>query len=477
MKDYVFIGWSRNRDLAIVLKDILDRKGFICVIGGVYENNPTDIRIRRGTVNETINFQMNHCDQAILLFQKIDDNLSISGNLIYELGYINAQYNFIESATKLHIFKIDITQADDNLFPSDLHGIWGTSVLSQNKTIEEMAQEIAEEFINNQSQINKADKFKLLNDHRFVEYEIKKHFESPSMSDYDLASNILVYLQSAFCYQEQNDIKLKMEQFKTKMNEKEMSSKELIWAVNYAILTLKLFCLTIPSEDSLTLSLEGVDFRKLLNGYKSIGEEIAECFQCFEDKELGEFLFDEEFCEINDFESLLIAQMQEHVTYLILVYLFSNISQDEKIKYAKLGLQYCNSTIKNFKLIAKRSENEYYSKMLMSYAYKNLATFYEVLGEEEKNADYKKQSFKLRKDLYLHANGLSALRPSLKDYINVEYFLQVVEIVKNCEDEYEKADYMLEIDNYLKQRQKEIRARDYMIDLLNTEYNNLKNAK
>ena len=75
MKDYVFIGWSRNRELAINVKNILDKKGFVCVIGGVYENNPYDLRMRKGTVNETINYQMNHCDQAILLFQKLDDNL------------------------------------------------------------------------------------------------------------------------------------------------------------------------------------------------------------------------------------------------------------------------------------------------------------------------------------------------------------------------------------------------------------------
>ena len=166
MKDFVFIGWSRNRDLAIAVKNILDLRGFICVVGGVYEENPESVRGRKGTVNETINYQMNHCDQSILLFQKIDDNLGISGNLIYELVYINDQYNYIESPTKLHIFKIDITQADDNLFPSDLHGIWGSNISSSGRTIDDMAHEIAEVFLNNQTQIKKSNKFKLLNNQR-----------------------------------------------------------------------------------------------------------------------------------------------------------------------------------------------------------------------------------------------------------------------------------------------------------------------
>lgn len=475
MKDYVFIGWSRNRDLAISVKNILDKKGFVCVIGGVYENNPYDLRMRKGTVNETINYQMNHCDQAILLFQKLDDNLSISGNLIYELGYINAQYNFIQASTKLHIFKIDITQGDDNLFPTDLHGIWGTNVISLNKTNDEIAQEIANEFVNNQRQIKKKNKFNILNNHHFVEYEIKKHFENPSMSDYDLALDILVYLQSAFCYQEQSDMKLKMELFKSKIIETGNESVELRWSVDYAILTLTLFCLTIPNEDSLQLSLEGITFRKLLNEYKAMGETIIDKFSdSLDGMELDEVKISKEFNDKNNFEAFLIAQMQEHITYLILVYLLSgNLDDSEKIKYSKVGIKFGNTVVHNLNIIAKNPEDAMFAKLLLGFAHKNLATFYSNLNDADQCLINQKKSLRLRREINTYVNGMPMIRPSLKDYINLEYLLQVVDMIKNYDDEHEKADYMLEIRQYIEKRQRYERIRDYMVDLLTEEYNKI----
>lgn len=475
MKDYVFIGWSRNRELAICVKNILDQKGFLCVIGGVYDDNPNDVRMRKGTVNETINYQMNHCDQAVLLFQKLDDNLSISGNLIYELGYISAQYNFIDSSTKLHIFKIDITQSDDNLFPSDLHGVWGTNISSLNKSMDEIAQEIADEFISNQRQIKKKNKFNILNNHHFVEYEMNRHLDNPSMSDYDLALDILVYLQAAFCYQEQSDMKLKMELFKARIIEKGNESKELEWSVDYAINTLTLFCLTIPSEDSMRLSMDGVTFRKLMNNYLSIGEKIIDRFQDnLQGDDLKSLRITEAFNDKNNLEALLIGQLQEHITYLILVYLLSGDQNlNEKEKYSYIGIKYCNAAIDNLSLLSKNPEDEIYAKLLLSFAYKNLATFYSNVGQNDECYLNQKKSFRLRREINTYVNGMPMIRPSLKDYVNLEYLLQVVDVIKNFEDEYEKADYLIEIRQYIEARQRYERVRDYMVDSLVDEYNKI----
>ena len=473
MKDYVFIGWSRNRELAIAIKRILDKKGFVCVIGGIYEGNPESVRVRKGTVNETINFQMNHCDQAILLFQKIDDNLSISGNLIYELGYINAQYNFIESSTKLHIFKIDITQADDNLFPSDLHGIWGENVNSHGKTTEQIAEEIAQSFLQNQSQIKKSNKFDILSNHYFVEYEMRKHFENPAMSDCDLAMNILIYVQAAFCYQEQYDIKQKVEQFRTKMIENNVNSPELDLVTQYAVQSLNLYCMTIPNEDDWHLSMPGITFRGILKNYREIGEKIADRFPAFEDVPLDKMQIDQAFIEENYFESWLIAQMQEHVTYLTLVYLLNEgLDKEELTRYAKLGIEYCEICVKNLRLLSASAEDATYADLLLSYAYKNLSTFHAYLndGQSEK---YQQKSLRLRRDLYSYVKNMSTVRPSLKEYITLEYLSQTVEEIDRCEDKYEREDYLLEIATFIKQRNSSERNRNYMFNSLLEKYNRI----
>lgn len=479
MRDYVFIGWSRNRELAIAIKKILDEHGFICVVGGIYEGNPDSVRGRKSTVNETINFQMNHCDQSILLFQKIDDNLGISGNLIYELGYINAQYNYIESPTKLHIFRIDITQSDDNLFPTDLHGIWGTNVISAGKQIDDMAREIADEFLNNQVQNKKSNKFKLLNNYYFVEYEMKRHFKNPSMSDYDLAICMLVYVQAAFCYQEQNDIKLRMEQFKNKLVEESASSVELKWVTDYALQTLTLYCLTIPDEENDGMQLEGRVFRALLNGYSDIAAGICSAFsETFQADRLQCMLFDDNFMKKNDFEAWLVAQMQEHVTYLILVYLSNDeLCEEERIKYANMGVEISRACIANLNRLSADENDKMYAELLLSYAYKNISTFYGYLSPKDGGEDMtreielsRKKSLRLRRELYSYTQKISSVRPSLKDYITLEYLLQVVERIKLSADKYERADYMHEIKEYLEMRNRLERNRNYMLNVLSEEY-------
>ena len=476
MKDYVFIGWSRNRDLAIALKNILDQHGFACVIGGVYENNPEKLRIRKGTVNETINFQLNHCDQAIMLFQKLDDNLGISGNLIYELGYINARYGYIDSTTKLHIFKLDITQADDNLFPSDLHGVWGEKISTTDRTDIDVAKEIAERFINNQSQIKKVDKFKLLNNYSAIEIELAKHFDNQTMSDYDLATDILIYVQASFCYQRQNDAKRRLEQFKSLMTERYNISHELELAIDYGITTLNLYCITIPDPDNGQIHMPGSVFRGILREYTETANHLLSNIRELNNLSLHEVRLSNQFIEKNDFEAWMISQMQEHISYLILVYLSNpQIEQKEKEHYAKIGQEFSNAAIKNLALFERIQTDALYSKLLTSYAQKNLSTFLEILGENNECEQASARSLSLRREIYSFVCNNQSIRPTLKDYIALEYFLQVVEKIQTCDNIYEKEDYYIELENYIQVHNRSEKARTLMFSSLIQKYESLKN--
>ena len=73
MRDYVFIGWGGNQELATKVKTILDEtKQFMGIVGGVSENDPTYYQeFRKDTINATVIHQMNHCDQAIFLFHPV----------------------------------------------------------------------------------------------------------------------------------------------------------------------------------------------------------------------------------------------------------------------------------------------------------------------------------------------------------------------------------------------------------------------
>ena len=58
---------------------------------------------------------------------------------MFEWGYILAGFK----SKNVHVFLIDM---DEKNLPSDLRGSWAKTVLTQDKTIDEIAQEIADTF-------------------------------------------------------------------------------------------------------------------------------------------------------------------------------------------------------------------------------------------------------------------------------------------------------------------------------------------
>ena len=479
MKDYVFIGWSRNLDLAIALENQLKEKGFNCVIGGEYEHNPPDVGTRR-TVHETVINQMNRCNQAILLFQNKNNN-GISENLIYELGYLSAQNSY----TNVHIIKIDITEDDLRLFPTDLHGVWGTNISMSDYDDDNgrVAGKIVEIFEKKQCHIKKKNKFEILNNHHFVEYEMRIHFETPTMSDYDLASEIMDYTKSAFCYQEQIDIRQKMEKFNEQMSERGNSSEELRLSVEYALVTLDLFCSTIPDKDSKSISMDEHTFNYYLDRYKSIVNRIIgkftddktpdeESLNYFENvaNHIGKICSDKtkDFVSNNQFEVFVLGQMLEHIAYLHHVYLYKKeeIAADDKKKYSKDGIDYCNKAIDILKVLMSNSEDEMYAKLLLSYAYKCLSSFNDNLGEKDESERNQQKSLKLRSELNTYVVNTPAIRHSLKDYIMLEYYHQVIEFVKNINENKKKKYYLIEIRKYVDERSKIDSVKSYMFKTL-----------
>ena len=118
MKANVFIVWGGNKELADkVSEKIKDMKEFNIQVGG---DDPDSLFI--GT--------------AVLSQIRMS---SVSINLMFEWGYIIAGFK----SKNVHVFLIDMDEKD---LPSDLRGSWAKTVLTQDKTIDEIAQEIADTF-------------------------------------------------------------------------------------------------------------------------------------------------------------------------------------------------------------------------------------------------------------------------------------------------------------------------------------------
>lgn len=476
MRDYVFIGWSRNRELAITVKKKLDKLRFYGVIGGDYELNPERLRIRRSSVNETINFQLNHSEQFIMLFQKVDDNCKISENLIYELGFSYAKSILNQGSNSLHVFKIDFSESDDFKFPSNIHGIWSEYLKSDNKDNDALAEEIVGAFLRNQNHLLKKNKLLLLNDYNDIEHDMKRFIDSPSMSEYDFSTLLLLYVQSAFCFHHETDVGTRCNVFSNKLAENSVKSVELQSAVDYALHTMKLFLSTTPDRNGGKIIMSSKTFREILQRYIDIYAEFVKRSKCgIEATPLSDLRLDEDFVKANEFESLLFAQMQEHISYLVLACLHSkNIKMNVKRNNARLGCDYALSAIVNLNLIAKDESSKAYAEMLLSYAYKNLGTFYSFLGKKEESNKYYKESLSIRKSLHTFIKDSSLYKPSLKNYIALEYLLQLVDwaMVTNCAED--RNDCLTTIEGYIEERKSAENNRNIMFNDLQTKCKKLK---
>ncbi len=488
MKDYVFIGWNNDYKLAIEVKKLLDKDGFTCVVGGDYEENPEHLRIK-STINETISHQMLHCDQAILLFEKKkgekSDILRLSENLIYELGFLSALYTFYASSAhniyasslpQRHIFRIDI---DEALFPTDLRGVWACPITTGSKKLEEVAEEIAGEFKRRQKHIPVKNKFTTLSNSHIVEEKLKNHFVAPTMSDCDLAMDILVYTQSAFCFQEQVDVRQKLEFFRIKYDEYAYDSPDLLLALDYAHTTMELFCSTGYDGPVGESVMQETFFRRLLGDYenvcRTVNERIGSPWKCAPSRmALNNGIIDNYY-----FDSWVLSQTQEHICYLILVYLTGNtLSAKKKTGLARLGIQYAKMCIRNLKLLAEKNSDKMYAYLLLAYAHKNVFSFYEKIGEKEKGLESQAQSFYLRKKLNDHVRRNATIKPSLKQYIANEYLLQAIEeLNKEWEKESPNTDlidqYIFEIEEYKNARESIERNKDILFAELKKSYSSV----
>ncbi len=457
MKENVFIGWSGNRELAIKIKEKLDEKGCLCIVGGNYNKNPGNIQIQgteRGAINKTVRNQMDYCNQAIVLLQKKKETMQISGNLWYELGYLTAK----NDSSKIHIFYIDMDSTADKAIPSDIHGSWGNLVSTTDKTNDQIADEIVKFFLQNINADLQEEKIQKINNHRHIEYALDVHLERPLFSHYDLAKQLIFYVQAAFIYQESKISSQKCEELRHSLIKGLIKSEELMVVLEYARLTFEVFDMAIPSAKDGRTSLKGAEFRKILREYKALMSLLLN------KKRDEHFRFSTIRIDSKDIQSKqdefinwMIAQAQQHITYLFMTY-FNSAELDVEGKdfddLLKEAVEFGVSAVRNLEILGEDPTNAEYARLLLGYVYRNLSVFSNLLQKTEEGIEYQRKSYELRKYLYVEATHGTLWNVDLKNYIALEYFLQRVENVKNIEDSFERMDAISEIREYIRETQK-----------------------
>ena len=190
----VFIAWGGNQDTAKMVGAGLNERGFRGIVGG---ENPSDMYI-----GDTVFSQLRQCTRAIILVENTrqDSENPFSSNLMLEWGYLTAK----KDPSKLHVFLIGVLTRE---LPSDLLGIWAKEIKNiTDKTREQIAKEIIDNFCEEVSKPVDIDKIKILNNWIEIKRNLSIYTSEPIYSEIELAHYLLHSMEACYYYEEQESL-------------------------------------------------------------------------------------------------------------------------------------------------------------------------------------------------------------------------------------------------------------------------------
>lgn len=185
-----FIAWGGNQDLANIVGEKIREMHFQPIVGG---GLVTDMFLGNQILKQIC--QSTH---AIILVQgKPNENTryDFNDNLMFEWGYITSKL----PPNRIHVFLIDLKV---NNLPSDLMGTWATEIQTPNKSIEDVADEIAKVFLTNASIPIEFNKMDIMHNWENNKRALELHNATSSMSDVELANIILHSIECSYQYME-----------------------------------------------------------------------------------------------------------------------------------------------------------------------------------------------------------------------------------------------------------------------------------
>jgi len=260
----VFIAWSGNKALANTLASYIrqNQPGIHCTVGG------TDSVINE-SINATVKDQMMKCDRAIILLRKNDAG-TLSGNVLFELGYLMAK-----KSNRVHLFLLDM-DTKDSAIPSDLHGVWASGTIKtihadtgKKKSNSEIAREIGSIFFNSLYKTVHGNKMELIEQWYRTKDHINNHLTDPTCADFGLAQYVLCYLFSAKFFMDiKNDVKAELENLERKL--KKSCSPELSIAIDCALNTFELLDSIQVADNNSDIYMTESDYNEIYSIYEDL---------------------------------------------------------------------------------------------------------------------------------------------------------------------------------------------------------------
>ena len=123
--------------------------------------------------------------------------------------------------------------------------------------------------------------------------------------------------------------------------------------------------------------------------------------------------------------------------------------------------------------MGRDTANKLYVNLLLGYVYRNMSAFQKLLGKGDQELEYQKKSYELRRSLYEDAIHTKQWNTNLKNYISLEYYLQVLENIKSIEDVDEREDAIIDIQEYIENTEKNFSEKMLMFSRLKESFDSI----
>lgn len=398
----VFIAWSGNRELAELVAARLRKNNLNPLIGG---GLPRDM-----FVGSHVMSQMDSCNYAIILAQKKEEyqaSAEFSDNVMFEWGYLIAKL----SNRKVFVFLIDTSERD---LPSDLVGSWIQPVSRKGRPDEEVADEIAAQFVVERPS---ADKIEILSKWRLIKNVLLGYNTQHRYTDFEIAQFVLYSVFSAFYCDD-------IDAYVGVCGGVETTSKSLNAILSLTRNKMQIYQCTA----NLARPLQVEDFFEITTMLQYRYEDAVE------ESDL------KAWAKIIRIDALSLAN----------ALMASNSAGDERAFYhreaIRLGDEVLGLIDEN---VERQPNNLHFADLLRGLQYRNIAMAYEDLGEADAAKEYFGKSVEARESLYFFYKQSHAPDASLCNKMAQEYYLAQLERCAFEVDPLEKQRILMTVKKHL----------------------------
>ena len=412
----VYIGWSKNNSLALLLKEKLKAHGYNAIVGG---NSEADINADVGT---TIVNQMRKCSSAIMLFttRSLTSQAApgqeftvLSGHMLYELGYLLGKFDSI-GPRRVLIVLLDVPS---DIIPSDLRGMWSTQIDRLEQS--DAADQILSRFLSEQRSFLVEDKLTMVSEIETQHNRILSHMQTPAYYHDEMAQIVLLYSMAAYIYDDINSADTLLAQ----LQQQAIPNKELEYAT---ALARKYFDLLLNLKD-----LNQPDGQLFLSN---------QSYEDYVQTSLGLIrVVNHNPSFSKDFQYLFLSIAYEYLTFANMMYCTNAEPEeiDEELnEFRELCCQNClENCSKLIQLDTARNEN--LGLLLSAYVTRNMAFFHQSLQLEDFDELFER-SIGFREQLYDTYSFKPMINKQFVNHIWMEYALSLSDNLSLKNDELKK---------------------------------------